>query len=65
MEQSAETPDVKIVVETSETVVAEARSKFAALPERISPEQYVQEVDVEQVHYAQPDLDDWLKNSAG
>ncbi len=45
--------------------VEEAPKKFGALPERVSPDQYVQVVDVEQVNFAQPAQDDWLKNSAG
>ncbi|WP_157874076.1 hypothetical protein [Psychromicrobium lacuslunae] len=44
---------------------APAAGKFSALPERTRPEEYVQEVDVDQVNFVEPTMDDWLRTSAG
>lgn len=44
---------------------APVMKRFSSLPERTRPEDYIQEVDVDQVNYVEPAIDDWLKNSAG
>ncbi len=40
-------------------------NKFAALPERTPPEQYIQAVEVDDVDYADLDPDVWLKKAGG
>lgn len=39
--------------------------KFAALPERTPPEEYIQAVEVDDVDYPELDMDDWLKKAGG
>ena len=58
MEQNPVTPD-------ESASAASGPSKFSALPERTMPKDYVQEVDVEQVHFSAPTTDDWLKKAGG
>ncbi|ABY24310.1 hypothetical protein RSal33209_2585 [Renibacterium salmoninarum ATCC 33209] len=55
MEQNPVTPEES----------APAVSKFAALPERTLPADYIKVVDVDQVNFQEVGMDDWLKNSAG
>lgn len=41
------------------------KNKFAALPERTLPDDYVQEVDVDRIDYVGIAMDDWLKKAVG
>lgn len=40
-------------------------NKFASLPERTPPEEYIQAVEVDDVDYAELDMNDWLKKAGG
>ncbi|MDN5668697.1 MAG: hypothetical protein L0G87_09905 [Renibacterium salmoninarum] len=40
-------------------------NKFAALPERTPLEEYIQAVEVDDVDYAELDMNDWLKRAGG